>query len=44
MAHEDGKDEKKYMDSSGNSDLRTTDILHAIRKHIVLIAVMYFLK
>ena len=39
MAHEDGKDEKKYMDSSGNSDLRTTDILHAIRKHIVLIAV-----
>ena len=46
MAHEDGKDEKKYMDSSGNSDLRTrkqlraVDILHAIRKHIVLIAVM----
>lgn len=46
MAHEDGKDEKKYMDSSGNSDLRTrkqlraADILHAIRKHIVLITIM----
>lgn len=44
MVHEDGKDRKKYssrtIDFRSRKQLRTVDILYAIRKHIVLIGIM----